>query len=179
MIQPHTGLSFLKKAKYRIIGLAALVLALAWLLDGMPKQQSMAISDLILTTITGERIALKDLRGKPVIVTFWATDCPSCITEIPHLLELYRRYHPHGLELIAINMYYDPPSHVVSMARLKQLPYPVVLDLTAQHAHDFGDVQLTPSTFLIAPDGAIAVHKTGMFDLADMKSRITHYLEKG
>lgn len=165
--------------RHKTIGLTVLILIFVWLGLAVNSPPDTMYQNSIFTTITGERIALKDLRGKPVIVTFWATDCPSCITEIPHLLGLYRRYHPHGLELIAINMYYDPPSHVVSMVQLKQLPYPVILDLNAQHAHDFGDVQLTPSTFLIAPDGSIVVHKTGMLDLADMETRIAHYLKKG
>ncbi|MGZ4982242.1 MAG: peroxiredoxin family protein, partial [Methylobacter sp.] len=64
--------------------------------------------DVTFTTITGQKIALKDFRGKPVIVTFWATDCPSCIQEIPDLIDLYTQYHAAGLEMIAVAMYYDP-----------------------------------------------------------------------
>jgi len=52
-------------------------------------------------------------------------------------------------------MYYDPPNHVVTMTQNQQLPYHVALDLTAEIAHAFGDVQLIPSTFLISPDGLI------------------------
>ncbi len=129
------------------------------------------------TTITGQTVALKALRGKPVIVTFWATDCPACIKEIPHLLALYQRYHARGLEIIAIAMYYDPPSHVVAMTQENQLPYWVALDLNARHAHAFGGVTLTPSTFLISPDGTIALRKTGAFDFADMQQRIEHFLK--
>ncbi len=129
------------------------------------------------TTITGATIKLSALLGKPVIVTFWATDCPSCIAEIPHWRALYQRYHPQGLEIIAIAMYYDPPSHVVSMTQAQQLPYPVVLDLHGQHAHAFGDVQLTPSTFLIAPDGSISFSQIGKLDFADLESRVDNHLK--
>ena len=97
--------------------------------------------DVTFTTITGKQIDLKMLQGRPVIVTFWATDCPSCIKEIPHLIELYNRYHPQGLEIIAVAMYYDPPSHVVAMTRDKRVPYDVALDLKAEHAKAFGDVR--------------------------------------
>lgn len=128
--------------------------------------------DVTFTTITGKKIALRALRGKPVIVTFWATDCPGCIKEIPHFIDLYKQYHQQGLEIIAVAMYYDPPNHVVTMTKDQQLPYDVALDLKAEHAHAFGDVQLIPSTFLITPDGWLALKKTGAFDPVEMKTRI-------
>lgn len=125
------------------------------------------------STITGQKITLSELRGKPVIVTFWATDCASCIKEIPHLIELYQQYHPKGLEIIAVAMAYDPPNHVIDMTQALQLPYPVALDMQAENAHAFGDVSLTPTTFLIAPDGTIVLQKTGLFDLSEMKNQIS------
>jgi len=74
-------------------------------------------------------------------------------------------------------MYYDPPNHVVAMTKAKQLPYPVALDLKASHAHAFGQVQLTPTTFLISPTGHIIMQKTGEFDLNKMKHHIENLLE--
>lgn len=129
------------------------------------------------STITGKKIALQDLRGKPVIVTFWATDCASCIKEIPHLIELYQRYHNQGLEIIAVAMAYDLPNHVLDMTKAQQLPYHVALDMQSENAHAFGDVSLTPTTFLIAPDGSIALQKTGLFDLPEMNSQLSKYIK--
>lgn len=129
------------------------------------------------TTITGKKIDLASLHGKPVIVTFWATDCSGCIKEIPHLIELYNQYHPKGLEIIAVAMYYDPPNHVVAMSKAKQLPYDVALDLKAELAWSFGQVQLTPTTFLISPAGNIVMRKTGVFNIANMKQRIENLLQ--
>jgi peroxiredoxin len=125
------------------------------------------------STITGKKIALHELRGKPVIVTFWATDCASCIKEIPHLVELYRQYHDKGLEIIAVAMAYDPPNHVLEFTKTEQLPYHVALDMQTENAHAFGDVSLTPTTFLIAPDGQIALQKTGLFDLTEIKTQLS------
>lgn len=164
------------KAKYwfpclLLLALTSIVLWLAF------TQATHEAPDISFTTITGKKITLKDLRGKSVLVTFWATDCPGCIKEIPHLIDLYKQYHDQGLEVIAVSMYYDPPSHVVDMTKALQLPYHVVLDLKAEHAHAFGDVQLTPSTFLIAPNGTIALHKTGAFDLVGMKTQIEQLLK--
>jgi thiol-disulfide isomerase/thioredoxin len=127
------------------------------------------------STITGKKIVLSELRGKPVIVTFWATDCASCIQEIPQLIELYQQYHDKGLEIIAVAMDYDPPNHVIDMSKARQLPYHVALDMQAENAHAFGDVSLTPTTFLIAPDGAIALRKTGLFDLTEIKNQLLNF----
>jgi peroxiredoxin len=151
--------------------------ALALILMGCSKTITSA-PDVTFTTITGEKIALKDLHGKPVIVTFWATDCPSCIKEIPHLIDLYTQYHASGLEMIAVAMYYDPPNHVVDMTKVRQLPYDVALDLNSEHARAFGGVMFTPTTFLIAPDGSIVIKEIGIFDVAKMKTRIES-LSKG
>ena len=161
----------------RFILLASLLLVLVFISIATINRVSTRPPDVTFTTITGKKIALKDLRGKPVIVTFWATDCPACIKEIPHLIDLYTQYHKQGLEIIAVAMYYDPPNHVVTMTEDQQLPYNVALDLKAEHAYAFGDVQLIPSTFLISPDGLIALKKTGAFDPAEMKTRIETLLK--
>jgi thiol-disulfide isomerase/thioredoxin len=129
------------------------------------------------TTITGEKITLKTLQGKPVLITFWATSCGLCIREIPHLVSLYQQYHPQGLEIIAIAMVYDPPNRVVAIAKEQQLPYRIVLDLTSEHAKAFGHIWGTPTTLLIAPNGTVAKRKVGAFDLADMQTRIEHLLK--
>jgi len=133
--------------------------------------------DVTFTTLTGQKIALKELRGKPVIVTFWATDCPSCIKEIPDLIDLYTRYHASGLDMIAVAMSYDPPNHVVDMTKAQQLPYPVALDLTSELAQAFGGIMFTPSTFLIAPDGSVVKKEIGLFDPATMKTNIESLLK--
>lgn len=134
--------------------------------------RNQAAPDVTFATITGKKIVLKQLLGKPVVVTFWATDCPGCIKEIPHLVELYNDYHNKGLEMIAVAMFYDPPNRVVAMTKAKQLPYDVALDLRGLAAKVFGDVRLTPTTFLISPDSKIVMHQTGAFDIQDMKQRI-------
>jgi len=129
------------------------------------------------TTITGETLTVSDFRGKPLLVTFWATDCSSCIKEVPHLIALHERFHPLGLQIIAITMYYDPPSHVVAMTQALRLPYPVVLDLSGSHAQAFGKVALTPTTFLIDGNAKINTQITGKFNENDMSKRIQALLQ--
>ena len=133
--------------------------------------------DVSFKTITNKTIRLKDLQAKVVLITFWASNCESCIKEIPYFKSLYQEYHQQGLEIIAIAMYYDPPNHVVAMTKAKQLPYDIALDLQGEHARAFGEVRLTPTTFLIAPDGSVAMNKIGSFDVEDMKKRIETMLK--
>jgi peroxiredoxin len=156
------------------LGLILLIVTLFFLLSLLSSSEA---PDSTFTTITGKKITLKQLRGKPVIVTFWATDCPSCIKEIPYLINFYRQYHDLGLEIIAIAMIYDPPSRVVAMSQAKQIPYNVVLDLKSEHAQTFGPVQFTPSTFLISPQGTIVIKKIGLFDPVAMKTQIEKLLK--
>lgn len=133
--------------------------------------------DITFDTITGQKISLAELRGKPVIVTFWATDCASCIEEIPDLISLYKQFHQPGLEIIAVAMNYDPPNHVIDMTEDKQLPYTVALDLTSDVAKAFGGVMFTPSTFIIAPDGSVVKKQIGLFDLDKINTLINSLLK--
>lgn len=128
------------------------------------------------TTITGDKLALKDLRGKPVLITFWATTCGSCMAEIPHLIDLYNRFHPRGFELIAVAMSYDPPNQVVQLAKDKGLPYSIALDINGDHANAFGGVYATPTTYLIDKEGKISWETVGMFKPEELAERIEKQL---
>lgn len=129
--------------------------------------------DVSFKTITNKKISLKNLRGKAVLITFWASNCPSCIKEISHFKRLYQDYHTEsGLEIIAIAMHYDRPNYVVDASKAYQVPYDIVLDLDNRLATAFGDVSLTPTTFLLSPKGNIVFQTTGAFDLKAMQSRI-------
>ncbi|NOQ13394.1 MAG: redoxin domain-containing protein [Methyloprofundus sp.] len=123
-------------------------------------------------TIGNKTIALKDLQGKVVLLTFWASNCPSCLKEIADFKSLYQDYHQEGLEIIAIAMYYDRPNIVVDTSKAYQIPYDIVLDLDMNLATAFGDVSLTPTTFLLNPKGEIVFQTTGTFDLKAMQKRI-------
>lgn len=132
--------------------------------------------DIHLETLDGKSISLNSLRGKPTLLTFWATDCPGCIKEIPHLKKLHHDFSDDGLTVIAVAMSFDKASNVTAMTQEKQLPYVIALDSQGSAAKAFGDVRLTPTNFLIAPDGRIALHKIGEFDVSNMRARIQSYL---
>lgn len=123
------------------------------------------ISSVEFTLLDGRHINVQQLRGKPILVSFWATTCASCLQEIPDLIRLYDKHSPQGLEIIAVAMPYDRPDHVLEMARARKLPYPVALDIDARIARAFGNVRVTPHHFLIDTDGSIIKHQIGIIDI--------------
>jgi thiol-disulfide isomerase/thioredoxin len=132
--------------------------------------------DAVFTTLQGERIALRELRGKAVLVTFWASDCASCLKEIPHLIELHQDYAGRGLRIIGVAMAYDMPSRVVDLTAKRQLPYAVVFDLAGRHARDFGGVDAVPASFLISPEGGTIFRGLGPIDLAIVRTHLDRML---
>jgi peroxiredoxin len=133
--------------------------------------------DIKLVTLDGVQLQLASLRGKPLLVTFWATTCLSCIKEMPHLIELYEELSPKGLEIVGIAMDYDPPNRVLAMRNAKNIPYPVALDINAEAARAFGNVRLTPTSFLIAPDGRIVYQKLGGMSMQKLRQDILDMLQ--
>ncbi len=160
--------------KLRDIAITAFAILLVGLLGFLWFSPSgmQAAPQLSMTSLDGRQFSLQQLRGKPVMVVFWATTCPGCIKEMPHLVELYKEYHPRGLELIGIAMEYDPPEQVMELVTLRRLPYPIVLDSKGEAARAFGDVKLTPTSFLIDPNGQIVQQRLGEMDFDQLKARI-------
>lgn len=127
-------------------------------------------------TIAGERISLSELRGKVVLVNFWATSCPGCVKEMPDMVEVYRQYKSKGFEIIAVAMPYDPPNYVLKFTQDKQLPFPVALDIKGEAVAAFGNVTLTPTSFLIGKDGVLLEKKTGELDFVKLKATLDKQL---
>jgi peroxiredoxin len=135
--------------------------------------------DIRMRTTERHQLDLAALRGRPVLVTFWATTCPGCIQEIPGLSRLYRDLNPKGLEVIGVSMYYDPPNRVEQMISQRQIPYPVVTDIGQRVAKAFGMRRMvTPTSFLIAPSGRIVLHRVGLLDLHTVRVEIERMLEQ-
>ena len=154
-----------------IAGLAVVVVlavAAVWFMPSGLRQAP----PLVGQTLDGRTLTLEQMRGKPVLVTFWATTCPSCIEEMPHLIELYREFNPKGLEIIGVAMAYDPPDQVRAMAAKRQIPYPIVLDAQARIAREFDNVRLTPTSVLISPEGRIVQYRLGLLDLPKLRETI-------
>lgn len=147
-------------------------LGLLWL---VPDRLTQA-PDITLTTLQGKRLSIPNPQGGPVLVSFWATSCKRCLEEIPHLIELYKDLAPHGFEVIGIAMAYDPPNRVIALSQVKQIPYPIALDIQGDAAKAFGNVSLTPSSFLVAPDGRVIHQKTGELESNKVRGLVVDML---
>jgi len=110
--------------------------------------------DVSMPTLGGTRVAMKDLRGKLVLVNFWATWCVPCQWEMPLMESLYQAYRDRGFVVLAISIDQGDPERVLAFVRDKKLTYPVALDPSHEVARSFGVTGL-PATLLVAPDGAI------------------------
>jgi peroxiredoxin len=160
--------------KFRIVLISlGVVMLLSGLAYQLWKSSSLReIPDIRLVTTRGERIELAHLRGKPLLVTFWATTCTTCMEEMPHLIDLYHELSPRGLQVIGIAMFYDPPNRVLAVQDARKIPYTIALDIDAEASRAFSDVELIPATFLFAPDGRLVYHKVGAVDINKLRDEI-------
>jgi peroxiredoxin len=162
-----------KYTKPLLVAIAVLAAVGALLFALMDKPSAPAST---FTTLEGKTLALADLRGKVVLVNFWATSCPGCIKEMPGMIEAYQQYKDRGFEIVAVAMSYDPPNYVASFVQTRQLPFPVALDVNGEHARAFGNVQLTPTSFIIGKDGRILEQKLGELDFVKLKALLDREL---
>jgi len=161
-----------------LAGALAMVVIVAgvWLWTGSGVDRA---PEVTVETLKGERLALADLRGQPVLVNFWATDCPGCIEEMPHLKELHADLAGRGLQMVAIAMSYDDPEAVARLAERRGLPWRIAHDEDGSLAKAFGDVNLTPTTFVIDPRGRIVQQTIGMLDMERLRARLRPMLNEG
>lgn len=126
--------------------------------------------------LDGSSLTSADLKGKVTLVNFWATTCVSCVQEMPALVQTHQKYHARGFETVAVAMHYDPPQWVLNFATSRQLPFKVAIDNTGALAQGWGDVKLTPTTFLVDRQGNIVKRFVGEPDFAALHQLIEQLL---
>jgi peroxiredoxin len=113
--------------------------------------------------LSGERFSTSSLRGKVAVVTFWATWCPACVREMPHIVAAHRKYAPQGYETVAVAVR-DRAERVAAFARERALPFKVVVDDSGEISSRFGNIRITPTTFVIDREGRVLRRFTGKPD---------------
>jgi peroxiredoxin len=126
--------------------------------------------------LDGSTVSTQQLQGKVSLVNFWATSCTSCVAEMPELIATYNKFKDRGYETVAVAMSYDPPSYVVNFAQSRQLPFKVAIDNTGGVARAWGDVKLTPTTFLVNKRGEIVKRFVGTPDFVELHQLIDKLL---
>lgn len=126
--------------------------------------------------LDGSVLRTADLRGKVTLVNFWATTCVTCVKEMPALVATHEKFASRGYDTVAVAMSYDPPSWVVNFAQSRQLPFKVALDNTGNIAKAWGDVKLTPTTYLVDKQGQIVKRYVGEPEMGALHALIEKLL---
>jgi thiol-disulfide isomerase/thioredoxin len=165
----------------RKITVFAIVLALVALAAGVYAGWSRPVSppEVNFIGLHGDRFTMASLKGKVVLVNFWATSCTVCVSEMPKLVQTHQKYRARGLETVAVAMSYDPPDHVFAFAQQNKLPFRVTLDIFGRALQAFGGIRGTPTTFLVDRSGRIVQRFEGEPDFARLGELIEKELANG
>ncbi len=157
-----------RTSRRRILFIGILILGAAWTLlsaneDGKSTtgltpapQKGFLAPDFTLETLDGESVTLSDLRGKAVLVNFWATWCPPCRAEMPAFQEAYRDYEAQGFVIVAVNATsQDGIGDIDAFIEKFGLSFPVVLDKDGA-VNQLYQVRSLPTSFFIDKEGVIS-----------------------
>jgi len=150
-----------------------LVLAAALALAGCGQERAPESSFVLLD---GSHISTAQMKGQVTLVNFWATSCTTCVAEMPEIAATYNKYKDKGYQTLAVAMRYDPPAYVVNFSETRKLPFKVAIDNTGANAKAWGDVQLTPTTFLVNKRGEIVKRYVGTPDFTELQRLIEKLL---
>lgn len=168
---------------YLLSALAPIVLLAAWglLLVLRPTPASVArigepAPDFVLADLDGNPLLLKDLRGRPVIVNFWASWCGPCVEEFPLLAAAADLHRGDGLAVVGI-VFRDRSEAAREFMSRMGAPWPAAMDPAEAVAERFGVVG-PPATFFIDRDGVVVGRQIGQLSAADLDRGLAGILGK-
>ncbi len=120
---------------------------------------------LSLASLDGDRYDLAAMKGRVVVINFWATWCPPCIEELPSMQKLWEKTHAGGLEVLAVNLG-EPPDRIREFLETFEttLEFPILLDLEGEAFQTWG-VRGLPKTFVVNKRGQIVYEAEGGRDM--------------
>jgi len=152
------------KCFVRTFLVSALVIILICECGGQGDQSesaSRAAPDFALKDLNGNILRLSDLRGRVVVLNFFATWCGPCRREIPELVRLYEKFRDKGLEIIGVLLDQEGEAVLKPFVRQYRITYPIVLG-TRKVALDYGGIKEIPTTFFIDRNGRISSYFVGL-----------------
>jgi thiol-disulfide isomerase/thioredoxin len=134
--------------------------------------------DFSLTTITGEEIQLSSLKGRPVIINFWASWCPPCRSEMPLLDKLQQQYQEQNLAILAVNASNQDNIEVVqNFVAQGELSLPILMDVTGKVMNMY-NTRVLPSTYFVNSEGIIQNVIIGGMNEATLRIQIEKMLNQ-
>jgi DsbE subfamily thiol:disulfide oxidoreductase len=127
--------------------------------------------DFTLETLDGKSMSLSSLRGKAVLVNFWATWCGPCKIETPWLVQLQRQYGSEGLQVVGVAMDDSGKDEISRFAKDMGMNYPVLLGKEAV-GDAYGGVPALPESFFVGRDGKIVDRIIGLRDRQDIEDSV-------
>lgn len=109
--------------------------------------------EFALADLAGAEHRLSDYAGRPVVLNFWGSFCPPCVTEMPEFEKQYAKWKSTGLTILAVNLSEDELT-VRNFADRFGLSYPVLRDVNRETEHKYG-LRQYPTTFFIGRDGKV------------------------
>ena len=159
---PNTAIPTTSSRKRWPIAVAVVIVALLGFFGYRALTPANTVPDATFTLLSGEKVSpTGDLKGKVYLINFWATSCVTCVKEMPQMINTYKQYKDKGLDFVAVAMNYDPPMYVANYAKTRELPFKVAMDSDGAAAKAFGNVQLTPTTFVVDRNGKILKRYVG------------------
>ncbi|AIE61770.1 peroxiredoxin family protein [Bacillus methanolicus] len=131
--------------------------------------------DFELLSITGNKVKLSDLRGKSVILNFWATWCPPCKAEIPEMQKFYENNKNNNVEILAVNLTYTEsnPDAVKDFVRNKGLTFKIALNEHGKVGNLYGAITI-PTSYIIDKNGIIRDKYVGAMSYGTMDRFISN-----
>lgn len=166
----------MKTSRLLVIAVAAALSAGAAGLAYQSLGQRESAPPVSYVLLNGAKADSSQWKGKVMLVNFWATSCTTCVHEMPQIIATYEKFKGRGFDTLGVAMSYDPPTFVANFAESRQLPYGIAIDNTGEIARQFGQVQLTPTTFLINKRGEIVKRFVGEPDFAALHGLIEQLL---
>jgi len=160
------------------IVVASIVAAVALVAGGLLLSHSNAAPASIFVLLDGSQKPSTDLKGKVTLVNFWATSCVTCVAEMPKLVSTFEKYQSQGYGTVAVAMAYDPPSYVVNFVQTRKLPFEVAIDNTGAVAKAWGEVGITPTSYLINKRGEIVKRYVGEPNMPELHQLIETLLKE-
>jgi thiol-disulfide isomerase/thioredoxin len=134
--------------------------------------------DFELPALDGKNLKLSDLRGKAVLLNFWATYCGPCKIEMPWFVELQKEYGPQGFQIVGVAMDDASTEDIAKFAKEMGVNYPILIGKESV-GQSYGGVNVLPTTFFLDRNGKLIAREFGLRSRSDFVDDIKKALSQG